>query len=170
MGSDARDPNVEVNLMMIDVAKKLKDFIMLFDGKIKPFDQIDKLFDELFHDSSAHGIDGKFHNKEQSRRVAKWIYANKTVVNIYEFTIVGENQVELELNLRNSKIDVVSHSFVDVQDGKVVKTKTLQDSRDLYIVMKSYVVQVMKKYYPCSSRRDWTINNNSRQIESDMEG
>lgn len=105
-----------------EIEKKLRSFIKVYDGKIKTFEEVEELFESLFHQGFVHTMDGTHINKDQYREAVKKFLAVGTKVDLLCFKQIDDSQFETKTRVISNEFGaIIGHSVGTVKDGKLIK-------------------------------------------------
>mmetsp|Transcript_30531 Transcript_30531/g.52099 ORF Transcript_30531/g.52099 Transcript_30531/m.52099 type:complete len:307 (+) Transcript_30531:56-976(+) len=111
---------------------RFQDYLGVYDGKVKPYQEMQDMFESLFHDSFIHTMDGRPIDKDQMRELAKLFLSVGTKIDLIFFKPLDKSTFEVKLRIINRIADVQSHSKVTIRGGQIVRFEAYEDAKAAY--------------------------------------
>ena len=133
-GSVLPFPNI---VELFDLKQKLHVYLNSYGcGKKKPYDaEMDRAFNELFHDQFVHGMDGERSlDKRQMREIVKMFMSAGTAADVVLFKPLEEELTfEVKLHITNKLGEWHTHSRGTIRDGQLIRLEAYdEEAKDTY--------------------------------------
>lgn len=112
-----------------DMKQKIQAYVQIYDGSVKSYEEMEDVFESLFHEAFRHTRDGRHIDKDQMRKKAKSRLSIGTKADLILFEPLGEYTFEMKLHFVNRVADRQTHLKGTIQDEKLIKIEAYRDTK-----------------------------------------
>jgi len=114
------------------IEEPLCNYLSVFDGTKRDFDDIRPRFDELYDDNLIHLVDGHPIDKRTFARVNERLLEQRVVATLEDIYFTDDNHVEYTVHWKSGCASMVTHVSALVVDGRIVKIEPCAETKGVF--------------------------------------
>lgn len=139
-------------LSSVSIEQPLCNYLSVFDGTKKTFQDIRPQFDKLFSYKLIHLMDGHPVDKSTFICFTKQLLEQNAVATLEDIFFVDDNHVEYTVHWCGEKTSMVTHVEALVEDGRIIKITPCVETRDVFAAAYADCQSMMSRSHRSSNR------------------
>ena len=115
-----------------DMKQKIEAYLNVYDGTVKPYQEMQHTFEGLFHEKFSHTMDGRPIDKDQMRETVRIFLSIGTKADLILYNPLDDCTFEVKLHIVNRLADLQTHSKGTIQGGQLIKLEAYEDAQATY--------------------------------------
>lgn len=122
-----------------DIERRYRAHLDVYDGTVKSYGNMEKSFEELFHDDFVNTMGGRPLTKDALREQCKFFLSIATKGDLLYFQPLDDSHFEIKIHFANRAADIKTHSRGTIRDSKVVRIESFVDAKTTYTNIQNVV-------------------------------